>query len=130
MAVGSRSTYFCWHCYGPNRHPSGACTSCGRPVERPSGTSYTDELVWALGHPLPGRQMIAAQILGERREAVAEAPLRRLVADADPYLAAQALHSLVLIRGADSLRGELEELARSGAPAVSGVARRALEATT
>lgn len=71
--------------------------------------------------------MIAAQILGERRERRAVAPLRSLVDTADPFLAAQALQSLVLIVGTAPLQDLLDDLARTGAPAVSQVARRALE---
>lgn len=70
--------------------------------------------------------MIAAQILGRRREAAAEQPLRALVSSSDPYLAAQALDSLVLIVGADAIAEWLEELAACGAPAVSRVAVQAL----
>lgn len=103
------------------------CAECGAEVQRPAEATYVDQLIWALGHPLPGRQMIAAQILGQRRERAAERPLRALVADADPFLAAQALDSLVLIVGAPALTDLLEPLAVSGAPAVSLVARRALQ---
>ncbi len=71
--------------------------------------------------------MIAAQVLGQRREPAAEEPLRALVRDRDPFLAAQALHSLIAIVGVAALTGEvLEPLARSGAPAVNRVALRAL----
>ena len=70
--------------------------------------------------------MIAAQVLGQRRERAAEHPLRRLVDEADPFLAAQALDSLVLIVGAAEVRDLLEPLAVSGAPAVRRVAARAL----
>ena len=123
----SAGTYYCWHCYSRNRSGIGACVVCSRPVESPPGTSYCEELLWALGHPLPGRQMIAAQILGERREPSAEQPLRRLVREGDPYLAAQALESLILIVGVDPLQGLLRELAQSGAPAVTRVAWAALD---
>lgn len=71
--------------------------------------------------------MIAAQILGQRREASAAEPLRALVGTADPYLAAQALQSLVLIVGVAAIRDLLDRLARTGSPAVSRVAQRALE---
>lgn len=57
--------------------------------------------------------MTAAQVLGERREIRAVEPLTALVHDADPYLAAQALQSLVLIVGADELRNRLEGLTRT-----------------
>ena len=124
--VASASTYYCWHCYASNPQAAGVCRACGRSIASPPGTSYTEQLIWALGHPLPGRQMIAAQILGQRRESAAEQPLRELVDCADPFLAAQALHSLVLIVGADQLRELLHRLAASGAPAVSRVASMAL----
>ena len=126
MGVASGSTYYCWHCYAVNRQAAGGCCECGQSVESPSGTSYPQQLIWALGHPLPGRQMIAAQILGQLRESAAEQPLRRLIYGGDPFLAAQSLQSLVQIVGVDELRDLLKELARSGAPAVSRVAWAAL----
>ncbi len=70
--------------------------------------------------------MIAAQILGERRDRDAVRPLRDLVDSHDPYLAAQALHSLVLIVGVEDLRQLLESLADASPPAVSRVASMAL----
>jgi hypothetical protein len=124
--MASASTYYCWHCYAVNHEAAGACRACGQSIASPPGTSYAEQLIWALGHPLPGRQMIAAQILGQRRESAAERPLRQLVDCGDPFLAAQALHSLVLIVGADQLRALLHHLAGSGAPAVSRVATIAL----
>ena len=126
MGVASRSTYYCWHCYARNSEATSACRVCGESIESPPATSYTDQLIWALGHPLAGRQMIAAQILGQRRERAAERPLRELVERGDPFLAAQALHSLVLIVGVDDLRDLLQALVGSAPPAVSRVASIAL----
>jgi hypothetical protein len=123
---GASSTYYWWHCYATNRTPSGACEDCGREIHKPDGTSYTHELIWALGHPLSGTQMIAAQILGDRRDPVAEEPLRRLVHHRDPFLAAQALQSLIALRGIAQVRELLISLAATGPLAVSGVATRAL----
>jgi hypothetical protein len=37
-----------------------------RPIEAPADVGHVEQLLWALRHPLPSRQMIAAQILGER----------------------------------------------------------------
>jgi len=121
-------THYCWHCYGVNVRSSGLCTECGQAIEAPAEASYEDRLIWALGHPLPGRQMIAAQVLGELREPAAEAPLRTLVNAGDPFLGAQALRSLIAIVGVEHLRGLLERLAQTGAPAVSRVALHALRA--
>jgi HEAT repeats len=126
-AVGAHSTYYCWRCYAVNPVPVGRCRSCGGPIEQPATATWTDQLIWALGHPLPGTQMIAAQILGQRREALGAEPLRALVDNADPYLAAQALQSLVQIVGVTAIRDLLDRLARTGSPAVSRVAQRALE---
>ncbi len=70
--------------------------------------------------------MIAVQILGQRREPTAEQALRALVRDGDPFLAAQALRSVVAIAGVHGARDLLEPLARSGAPAVQAVALQAL----
>ncbi len=125
--MGRSPTYFCWCCYATNLRSSGPCTFCGQAIEAPVEASYEDRLIWALEHPLPGRQMIAAQVLGELREPAAEPPLRALVHAADPFLAAQALRSLVSIVGVDGVRDLLEPLAASGAPAVSRVALRALQ---
>jgi hypothetical protein len=119
--------HYCWHCYARNAAPEGPCHACGQPIEAPSGVTYAEQLIWALGHPLPGRQMIAAQILGELVEQLAERPLRALVDTADPYLAAQALTSLLQIAGVQPNRELLATLAASGAPPVAAVARRALQ---
>jgi len=126
--MGRGPTHYCWHCYAANSVPAGRCVQCGEAIESPAGVSYSEQLIWALGHRLPGTQMIAAQILGERRERAAETPLRNLVDDADPYLAAQALESLVSIVGVAGTRDLLEPLAESGAPAVRRVAWQALNA--
>jgi uncharacterized paraquat-inducible protein A len=122
----AQSVHYCWHCYAENERPSGACSRCGHSIDRPADTSYTEQLIWALGHPLPGTQMIAAQVLGARRDLVAEQPLRQLVVSSDPFLAAQALDSLVAIVGVAGARDLLEPLAESGPPAVQSVAIRAL----
>jgi HEAT repeats len=125
---GAMTRHYCWHCYAQNPAATGWCVRCGNRIEAPAEISYADRLIWALHHPLPGRQMMAAQILGERRERSAVLPLRELVNHADPSLAAQALQSLVLIVGVDGARDLLEPLAASGPPAVANVAARALMA--
>jgi hypothetical protein len=72
--------------------------------------------------------MIAAQVLGELGERRAERPLRLLVDTGDPYLAAEALSSLLKIAGVQPNLELLTTLAKSGAPPVAAVARRALRA--
>jgi HEAT repeats len=124
--MGRGPTHYCWRCYAANPVPAGRCTECGGAIEQPAGVTYSEQLIWALGHRLAGTQMIAAEVLGELREPAAEGPLRTLVADGDPYLAARALQSLVSIVGVSGARDLLEPLAESGAPAIRRVALHAL----
>jgi HEAT repeats len=122
-------TYYCWHCYGTNREASGACRECGQEIGAPAGTTFDDRLLWALGHPLAERRMAAALALGKRRLARASGPLRDLVDDPDPYLAAVALEALVEIDGAETHDALLAELRGSAPPAVRAVARRVSSST-
>jgi hypothetical protein len=119
--------FFCWHCYGDNPSAVGICRHCGRPIAPPEHTSYTAKLLWALDHPLTERRMVAARVLGARGEHRAVPALQRLVAQKeDPFLAAEALQSLVRIVGARALEGELRRLAESGDAPLRRVARRVL----
>jgi len=123
--------YYCWACYAGNDRPSGVCVECGSEIAAPVGTSYVELLLWELGHTLPDRQLLAAQILGQRREVAAREPLRALAAESpDPYLAAQALHSLLALDGTRAHRQLLDELSKSGAVPVRAVAAAALEEST
>jgi len=116
-------TYYCWHCYAANRRSRGACVGCGEEIAAPAGTDYVALLIWSLGHPLPDRRMIAARVLGQRRESRAREPLRELALDAaDPYLAAQALSALIAIDGSAAHQELLEGLAESGPTLVKRVA--------
>lgn len=121
-------TYYCWHCYGENGGPEGACARCGKPISAPAEADYTARLLWALGHPVRERRMVAARVLGDRREPRARGALRALALDSgEPYLAAQALESLIAIDGSRRLRHLLERLADEGKGApVRRVARQAL----
>ncbi|MFY9809690.1 MAG: HEAT repeat domain-containing protein [Pseudonocardiaceae bacterium] len=72
-------------------------------------------LVWALGHPLAERRLVAAQALGQRREARAEGRLRELVrVREDPYPAAAAVQALVSIVGRQDCADLLTKLATRG----------------
>jgi hypothetical protein len=129
--VASLLTHYCFKCYGRNDRPTGACVHCGAPVAAPSGTSYVDLLLWALGHPVPEIAMQAAATLGARREERARMSLRELaLGSADPILAAQALRSLVDICGAEELRPLLEGIAVEGAAPSRRVARGALDSSS
>ncbi|HUA49724.1 MAG TPA: HEAT repeat domain-containing protein [Solirubrobacteraceae bacterium] len=119
--------HWCYFCYAVNRHSSGPCVRCGRPVEGPPGLSFDDWLVWTLGHPDGDRAVLAAQTLGARRVESAVPALRRAVEeDRDPYLAVEALRSAIAIAGCDQLRDWLEQLADSESFMVREVAQRAL----
>ena len=116
-------TYYCWHCYGKNRRASGRCEHCGEEIPAPAGASFEERLLWALGHPLAERRLAAVHALGTRRTEAASGPLRELVSDPDPYLAAAALEALVRIDGPDRHRTLLEELRVSAPAPVRAVAR-------
>jgi len=116
--------YYCWQCYAEADAPSGSCRRCGGRVEAPAQATYVERLLWALDHPLAERQMIAAKVLGRRRERAAVEPLRAIALTApDPYLAAQALESLIEIEGRETLREMLLELSSSAPAQVRKVAR-------
>ena len=128
MSGGSR--YWCYHCYGLNARARGACTHCGRPIEIPDALSFEQRLVWTLGHPDGDRAVLAARLLGDRRAQIAAPALSRLIAESrDPFLAAQALQSLVAIEGIGPLRELLLELTDGQSVSLSRIARRALAST-
>jgi hypothetical protein len=119
--------YWCFHCYGLNREAGGLCVRCGLPVEGPPGLSYDQQLMWTLGHPDGDRAVTAARILGSRRSREASPALREAVTvDRDPFLAAEALRSLIAIDGVERLRPWLEQLADRAPFMVRAVAQGAL----
>jgi hypothetical protein len=64
--------------------------------------------MWTLGHPDGDRAVMAARILGVRRSSDASPALRQAVtAGRDPYLAVEALRSLIAIDGVEPLRAWL-----------------------
>ncbi|MGH3305239.1 MAG: HEAT repeat domain-containing protein [Streptosporangiaceae bacterium] len=89
--------------------------------------SWTDSLIWALGHPDGDRAVMAARSLGRLRAPEAAPALRAVVeAGADVYLRAEALLSVIAISGPDSLRPWLVRLSQSGPLRVREIAREAL----
>lgn len=121
--------YYCWSCYAESPHATGKCSACGEETAPPPGTSYADRLLWALDHPLPDRRMLAVELLGRRRERRAVTPLLMVALDpSDPYLAAEAVRSVVAIAGVDAVRETLERLAREGPVPARRKAARALAA--
>jgi HEAT repeat protein len=119
--------YWCFSCYGLNPQPSGRCQHCGREIAAPQDISWDEGLIWTLGHPDGDRAMLAARTLGDGRVPSAAQPLRRLVTSSkDPFLAAQALRSLLKIEGTDALRPLLDDLASHGPFMLTDIARSAL----
>ncbi len=119
--------YWCFHCYAINARPAGPCGRCGRSVEGPADLSYEDRLVWVLRHPDGDRAIMAARVLAQRRARAAVPALRAVLADGrDPYLAAEALGSIIAIEGPGQIRELLAELAASDSFMVATVAKRAL----
>ena len=100
-------------------------------MESPPGLSYNQQLMWTLGHPDGDRAITAARILGSVRARDASPALREaVIANRDPFLAAEALRSLIAIDGVQRWRAWLEQLAAQTTPfMLSAVARRALEAS-
>jgi len=83
--------------------------------------------MWTLGHPDGDRAVTAARILGSLRSRDASPALRAaVVADRDPFLAVEALRSLIAIDGVERLGPWLEELAAQAPFMVRAVAQRAL----
>lgn len=120
-------TYYCWNCYGLNPRPSGPCVRCGHEVEPPPEADLLNRLLWATRHPNPDVAVMAVRRLGIQGDAATAEALRELLEDPpDPYIAAEALRSLVQLLGADELGELLRRLADNGPVPVRAQARRAL----
>lgn len=121
--------HYCWACYAGVDSATGRCPVCGGSVAAPPGTSYADQLLWALRHPLVERRIVAAHALAERGERRAVEPLVAMMEDPDPYLAAAAVSALGRL---DPERAGplLRRLAKGGSAPVRLAARMALEEST
>lgn len=117
--------HYGWCCYRLNVEPRGRCAHCGGEIAEPPGTSYESRLVWALDHPDPDRAVTAARILGRvggeaSLGALREAALRHR----DPYVAAEALRSVVSRTGPRVARPLLDQVEREGGVVTRAVARQ------
>jgi len=127
MTPGGSASYYCFACYRLNYAPSGPCQHCGREVAAPAEISFDAQLIWALHHPDADRATLAARTLGARRCAEAAAALEEVVLNPpDPFLGAEALRSLVAIKGVAELAPMLRDLSRDGPLLLAVVARGAL----
>jgi len=118
------AVFCCFHCYAANDHSQGPCAVCGQPVEKPSGLSATDSLIWALGYPDPELAILAARALGRLNAPQSIAALRAAVdTGSDIYLRAEALLSLIAIEGPDA-RPWLKELGQVRLASARGIAEK------
>lgn len=121
----SGPVHFCWTCYAQLPDLPLTCPHCGGPTEPPPDATRLDLQLWALGHPIVERRMIALAALERNPAAGADRAaveaVRGLVDSADPYLAAQALHALHTLVGDDAW-GLVERAAQEGSAPVRRVA--------
>ena len=120
-------SYYCWHCYGLNAAATGRCPSCGQSIEPPQAADLVDRLLWACRHPNPDVAVMAARRLGGLCDGQAAAGLRALLdVPPDPYVAAEALRSLLKCGQIDALGDLLRRWAANGPILLRAEARDAL----
>ncbi len=96
--TGEGPSRVCPACYGINAWSDTACRRCGSTLE--TARDFDGGLIWALEHPDTGTAILAARLLGERRQWQAIEPLARLSRrDGDPYRAAAAVRALRAFAG-------------------------------
>lgn len=119
--------YFCWSCYGRNDHSSGPCAHCGLEISPPSDAGLTARLVWAMGHPDPDVAIMSTRRLAQLGDRSVVPTLREwVVQSSDPYLAAEALRSLLVLSTPAAEKELLDRLAADGPVLVRDQARQAL----
>ena len=98
VLTGEGPSRVCPACYGINAWSDTACRRCGSTLE--TARDFDAGLIWALEHPDTGTAILAARLLGERRQRQAIEPLARLSRrDGDPYRAAAAVRALRAFAG-------------------------------
>ena len=96
--TGEGPSRVCPACYGINAWSDTVCRRCGSTLE--TARDFDVGLIWALEHPDTGTAILAARLLGERRQWQAIKPLARLWRrDGDPYRAAAAVRALRAFAG-------------------------------
>lgn len=121
--------FYCWSCYGRNDRATGACVHCGQEISPPAEATETQRLIWALRHPDPDVAIISARRLGTEGDRDAVPALRAVIDQPpDPYVAGEALHSLLAISTIEEERQLLQQLAASGPFMLRRQAEQALAA--
>ena len=116
--AGERATFFCPACWEQIPESATTCPACGIDIARfLAETDYGAQLINTLRHPDARRRLMAAWILGERREHRAISALRglALTETRDVYLAKAAVDALAKIGAADAI--DTLQLARARHPA-------------
>ncbi len=117
------SHWYCPDCFAEVAPAAAQCPRCGADLSALGG-DFEQRLIKALRHPLPDRQLLAAQILGARRAHQAVPRLMEVIQESnDPYLAAEAVTALARIGDPAGL-AVVDRIARDG-PAVPRAAARA-----
>lgn len=120
-------TYYCWHCYARNSAERGPCKICGYAIEPPIGVSATDRALWGLQHPDPDVAIIAAKRIGVIGDSYCLPKLRELISSPpDPFVALEALRSLISLSDATAEQPLLDELVASDSFMIRDLARSIL----
>jgi hypothetical protein len=116
--------YYCWCCYGRNERGTGPCARCAGEIAAPPNTTLTRRLLWATRHPDPDVAIMATRRLAAVRATDAIPSLRSLITDPpDPYVAAEALRTLIELSGTEAEHAFLVRLAESGPALLRSLAR-------
>jgi broad specificity phosphatase PhoE len=117
--------WYCPDCFAEVQEQATHCPRCGADFANPA-RAFEEQLIRALGHPLPDRRLLAAQVLGQRQAHRAVHSLVELVDQADdPYLVAEATLALARIGDPAGL-AVVERMAREGPAVARAAASRAL----
>lgn len=120
-------TYYCWTCYGRNSRSSGPCEHCGHEIRPPADATLTGRLVWGIRHPDPDVALMSTRRLAAIGDPSTIPALRASVADPpDPFVAAEALRSLLMLSSVHDEQELLRSLAEDGPTQLKRVAREAL----
>lgn len=90
------TSFFCPKCWASIAESVRICPTCGTDIAQwKSEHDYGDQLIAALHHPIPTTAVIAAQVLGQRRELKAVPELIKMLNEtADFYLAEAVVEAL------------------------------------
>jgi HEAT repeat protein len=117
--------WYCPDCFAEVEQQTAHCPRCGADLADPA-RDFEEQLIRALGHPLPDRRLLAAQVLGQRQARSAVPDLIGIVEEADdPYLVAEATVALARIGDPAGL-AVVDRMARQGSAVARAAARTAL----